>query len=215
MRQQQGDHTPSAPRDPELGNGTHGGPPSNYNHGNDGGGQAPALFDVTQKTPDMFTPLSSTEEEPLMPAGSSHGGVKQDERCVATTQAGASTTGPYVPLQQQLQTVKKVHYRRSKSLHTPDTWQLYEPTTIISQDRELPELTMTTSSTTPFNAIDVTQNPKQLYEEHCHLQHQQAAAAPVPTATEQPTSETLDKMASIAHGMGNIPSKINKLVFKK
>ena len=205
LKRQRGDHAPSAPIDPELGMGNQGG--SSPHHGGDGdGGQAAGIFDLNQPTPGMFTPLSNPEEQELLPANSNN---------EAHGHEGRRATGPYVPLQQatdearrqqkSVQTVRRVHYGRSNSYHSPDTWNLQDVVATTSQDRELPEEMVPTTSTSQCNPI----------ERHCRQPRQQASAAAVTYVTEQPTSETLSKLDTLMNSIDNATAGVSKLCSRR
>ena len=201
LKRQRGDLAPSAPIAPELGIGNQGGSSPHHNGSGDGR-QAAGLFELNQPTPGMFTPLSNPEEEELLPASSNN---------EAHGHEGRRATGPYVPLQQatdearrqqtSVQTVSKVHYGRSNSYHSPDTWQLQDVVATPSHDRELPEEMVTAMPRLQRNPIG--------------RHRRQPSMATVECASEQPTSETLSKLDALMKGIDHATTGVNRICSRK
>ena len=145
-------------------------------------------------------PLSNAEEEELLPVNSKAHGHE-----------GRRATGPYVPLQQatdearrqqtSVQTVRRVHYGRSNSYHSPDTWQLQDVVATSSHDRELPEEVVTTTPKFHRNPIGRhRRQPSTSSEVH---------------ESEQPTSETMSKLDTLIEGIDKANAAVHKFFPRK
>ena len=191
--------TPSAPIDLESGTNNQGGSAPHHN-GNGNSGQAAGLFNLNQPTPGMFTPLSNAEKEELLPVNSK-----------AHSHEGRRAAGPYVPLQQatdearrqqaSVQNTSRIHYGRSNSYHSPDTWHLQDVATMPTNDRELPEEL-------------VTEMPR-IHRNPIGRHRRQASMATVECASEQPTSETLSKLDALMKGIDHATAGVNKLCSRR
>jgi hypothetical protein len=190
---------PSAPIDLESGTNNQGGSAPHHN-GNGNSGQAAGLFNLNQPTPGMFTPLSNAEKEELLPVNSKAHGHE-----------GRRAAGPYVPLQQatdearrqqaSVQNTSRIHYGRSNSYHSPDTWHLQDVATMPTNDRELPEEL-------------VTEMPR-IHRNPIGRHRRQASMATVECASEQPTSETLSKLDALMKGIDHATAGVNKLCSRR
>ena len=201
IKRQRGDPKPSAPIDPELGVNNQGGS-SPHQNGNGDGGNTAGIFDLTKPTPSMFTPLTNPEEEELLPVNSS---------AAAHGLQGRQATGPYVPLQQatdearrqqtSAQTIRGVHFGRSNSYHSPDTWHIQDGVPASSHDRELPEEVVTTTPKFHRNPIGRhRRQPSTSSEVH---------------ASEQPTSETMSKLDTLIEGIDKANAAVHKFFPRK